>query len=128
MEPIQDIRLLLAILAPLLGAGLVMAGGTRPNLREALSFLSAVTLFVIAASMVPDIRAGKTLVFPVFQLLPGLSITLRADPLSMIDRKRPNWMAMMCRISRVCLRREHLSIATRNWRPGSRGGMSVRLC
>ena len=84
MEPIQDIRLLLAILAPLLGAGLVMAGGTRPNLREALSFLSAVTLFVIAASMVPDIRAGKTLVFPVFQLLPGLSITLRADPLSMI--------------------------------------------
>jgi multicomponent Na+:H+ antiporter subunit D len=46
MEPVHDIRLLLAILAPLLGAGAVMAAGKRPNTREACSFLAAATLFV----------------------------------------------------------------------------------
>ena len=84
MEPVHDSRLLLAILAPLIGAGLVMATGKRPNLREGVSLLAAVTLFGIAASMVPDIRAGKTLHFTVFELLPKLSVSLRADPLSMI--------------------------------------------
>ncbi|MFA6564392.1 MAG: monovalent cation/H+ antiporter subunit D family protein [Verrucomicrobiia bacterium] len=84
METPQDIRLLLAILAPLIGAGLVMASGKRPNVREACSFLAAAALFAVTVSLVPDIRAGKTLHFTVFALLPGLSVTLRADALSMI--------------------------------------------
>ena len=53
MEPVHDIRLLLAILAPLIGAGLVMATGKRPNIRETCSFLAAATLFIITASMIP---------------------------------------------------------------------------
>lgn len=84
MEPIHDIRLLAAILAPLLGAGLVMATGRKPNVREACSLISAIALFAIIASLVPDIKAGKTLTFTLFQLLPGLSFTLRADALSMV--------------------------------------------
>ena len=63
MEPVHDIRLLLAILAPLLGAGLVMATGKRPNVRETCSFLAAATLFIITASLIPDIHAGKRLLF-----------------------------------------------------------------
>ncbi len=63
MEPVHDIRLLLAILAPLLGAGLVMATGKRPNVRETCSFLAAATLFVITASMIPDIHAGQAALF-----------------------------------------------------------------
>ena len=84
METPQDIRLLIAILAPLAGAGLVMANGKRPNVREACSFLAALALFVVTVSLVPDILAGRTLRFTVFDLLPGLSVTLRADALSMI--------------------------------------------
>jgi multicomponent Na+:H+ antiporter subunit D len=84
MAKVNDIRLLLAVLAPLVGAGLVMATGKRPNLREACSFLAAATLFAITASLVPEIRAGKTLHWTVFELLPRLSISLRADALSMI--------------------------------------------
>jgi multicomponent Na+:H+ antiporter subunit D len=80
----EDIRLLLAILAPLLGAGLVMATGKRPNVREFCSFLAAATLFVITASLIPAVHAGQKLHFTVFQLLPGLSISLRADALSMV--------------------------------------------
>ncbi len=82
--PPQDIRLLLAVLAPLVGAGLVIASGRRPNLRETFSFVAALTLFSLVAFMVPDVRAGKTLHFTLFQLLPGLSVSLRADAMSMI--------------------------------------------
>jgi multicomponent Na+:H+ antiporter subunit D len=84
MTPTHDPRLLVAVLAPLIGAGLVMATGRRPNLREACSLLAAVTLFLVVASLVPGVRAGQTLHFTVFSLLPGLSVALRADALSMI--------------------------------------------
>ncbi len=80
----HDIRLLFAILAPLVGAGLVMATGKRPNLREACSFLAAVTTFGIIASLLPAVLHGTTFKFTIFELLPGLSISLRADALSMI--------------------------------------------
>ena len=84
MPPLSDPRLLLAVLAPLVGAGLVMATGRKPNLREACSLLAAVVLFGLVVSLVPDVRAGRTLHYTVFALLPGLSVSLRADALSMI--------------------------------------------
>ena len=84
MEFVYDIRLLLAVLAPLIGAGLVTAAGKRPNVREACSFVSAVALFALVASMVPDIYDCKGLRWTLFQLLPGLSFSLRADALSMV--------------------------------------------
>src|ERR1035438_9499786 len=79
-----DIRLLLAVLAPLAGAGLVIAAGKRPNLREACSLCAAVVLFALVVSLIPAVRAGHTLHYTVFALLPGLSVSLRADALSMI--------------------------------------------
>jgi len=82
-----DIRLLLAVLAPLVGAGVVMATGKRPNLRETCSFLAAVTMFGITFSLVPDVQARHHLHYTIFSfdpVLPNLSISLRADALSMI--------------------------------------------
>lgn len=84
MESPQDFRLLLAILAPLAGAALVMANARRPNLRETISFVAAVALFGTVVWMVPDVLAGKRLRFTLFELLPGLSFSLRADAMSMI--------------------------------------------
>ncbi len=84
METTQDIRLLLAILAPLVGAGLVMASGKKPNVREGFSVLAAVTLLGVIVSLVPDVLAHKRLAFTLFNLLPNLSFTLRADALSMV--------------------------------------------
>jgi multicomponent Na+:H+ antiporter subunit D len=84
MELRSDFRLLFAVLAPLVGALLVMLSGKRPNLREVISFLAALTLFGITLSLVPDVRAGKRLYCTIFELLPGLSVTLRADAMSMI--------------------------------------------
>jgi len=80
----HDYRLLAAILAPLLGAGAVMVTGKRANVRETCSLAAATTLFALTWSLIPDVRAGKALHFTLFELLPGLSFSLRADSLSMI--------------------------------------------
>lgn len=79
-----DVRLLLAVLAPLLGAGCVALSGRRPNLREGCSLVAAITLFSLTAAMVPAVQSGQTLTYTLFELLPGLSFRLRADALSMI--------------------------------------------
>ena len=84
MECVSDSRLLLATLAPLLGAGLVMLSRRRPNVREGCSLAAAGLLFATVVSLIPDIRAGKQLEFVVAELLPGLRIALRADAMSMI--------------------------------------------
>lgn len=73
-----------AVMIPLFGALLVMTLSKSPNLREFVSFCSAVLLFCVVLSFIPAIKEGKTLVYNVFNLLPGLSITLRADGFSMI--------------------------------------------
>jgi len=84
MDAPQDLRLVFAVLAPLVGAGAVMVTGKRPNLREACSLIAALVLFGIVASLIPDVRAGRPVHFTLFQLLPGLTFALRADSLSML--------------------------------------------
>ena len=81
---IENSYLGLAVMIPLFGALVVMTLKKNPNLREFVSFSSAVLLFTIVLSFIPAILDGKTLVHNVFTLLPGLSITLRADGFSMI--------------------------------------------
>jgi len=80
MEP----NLLLAVIIPLFGSLVVMSLKKHPNLREFVSSAASILLFCIVLSFIPALREGKTLVYPIFQLLPGLSITLRADGFSMI--------------------------------------------
>ncbi len=81
---IESVKLLLALLAPLFGALVVMRSGKHPDLREGISCAASVTTFGLIVSMMPDILHGNRLHFGLFQILPGLSITLRADAFSMI--------------------------------------------
>lgn len=92
---VNDYRLFLAILAPLFGAGLIMASGKRPNTRETFSFVAAAVLFALTVSMVPAVLAGKRLHFTLFHLLPNLSISLRADSLSMVFAMSASFLWML---------------------------------
>ncbi len=69
---------------PLFGALVVMTMKNHPNLREFISSCASILLFIIVLSFIPALKAGQTLVYPIFHILPGLSITLRADGMSMI--------------------------------------------
>jgi multicomponent Na+:H+ antiporter subunit D len=81
---VENSNLLLAVLIPLLGSLVVMTLKKHPNVREMVSSGASVLLFLMVLSFIPALKAGNTLVYPLFQLLPGLSITLRADGFSMI--------------------------------------------
>ena len=82
--PTETHGLLYAVLAPLIGAVLVMLTGRRPNVRESCSFVAAAVLFGFVISLLPPVLAGQKLVFHLFSLLPGVSVTLRADCFSMV--------------------------------------------
>ncbi len=85
MEPSgMDYKLLLALLIPLIGTLGVMIKGDKENIREGISCVSSLLLLLVVGSMVPTVWHGKTLVFHMFTLLPGVSVTLRADSMSMI--------------------------------------------
>jgi multicomponent Na+:H+ antiporter subunit D len=89
MDMIVSIKPLLAVLAALVGAILVMLSGRKPNVRESLSVIAAVTMFGIIASMITTVAPaplglGKTIVCQLFKILPGVTITLRVDAFSMI--------------------------------------------
>ena len=81
---IENPLLLLAVLAPLAGAILVMLTGRRPNVRESCSFVAAAVTFGTVVSLVRPVLAGQKLVCHLFTLLPGVSVTLRADSFSMV--------------------------------------------
>ena len=84
MPPADNYLLLLAVLAPLVGAIAVMLTGRRPNVRESCSFIAAAVTFGTVVSLVKPVLAGQKLVCHLFTLLPGVSVTLRADSFSMV--------------------------------------------
>ncbi|WP_448873485.1 monovalent cation/H+ antiporter subunit D family protein [Desulfobulbus propionicus] len=81
---VENSNLLLAVIIPLFGSLVVMTLKNSPNLREFVSSGASVLLFLLVLSFIPALKAGETLKYTVFTLLPGLSITLRADGFSMI--------------------------------------------
>ncbi|MFZ5427767.1 MAG: monovalent cation/H+ antiporter subunit D family protein [Thermodesulfobacteriota bacterium] len=89
MESIESVKPLLAILAALAGAFLVMLSGRKPNVRESWSFVAAVIMFGIIASMITTVAPeplglGKTIHYTLFKILPGLTVSFRADAFSMV--------------------------------------------
>ncbi|OIP49288.1 MAG: cation:proton antiporter [Deltaproteobacteria bacterium CG23_combo_of_CG06-09_8_20_14_all_60_8] len=81
---IESAKPLIALLAPVAGALLVMLSRKTPNLRETWSFLASAFMFGVIVSMVPNVLGGATLHYTLFNLLPHLSISLRADAFSMV--------------------------------------------
>ncbi len=82
--PTENPLLLVALLAPLAGAVLVMLNKQRPNVREFCSFAAAAVLFGVVLALLPQVLSGQHLVCHLFRLLPGVSVTLRADSFSMV--------------------------------------------
>jgi multicomponent Na+:H+ antiporter subunit D len=61
-----------------------MFKGDNKNIREGISSVSSILLLLVVGFMIPEVLHGKTLIFEMFTILPGVSVTLRADGMSMI--------------------------------------------
>jgi len=72
------------LLIPVLGAVLVAACHRQPNLREAATLATACALFAAVLALLPAVLAGERPGLVLLQMLPGLQLALRAEPLGML--------------------------------------------
>lgn len=84
IQTVHSVKLLIALLVPLIGTLGVLFMGKNENVREGVSSVASLILLAIVASMVPAVLDGKILVYHMFTVLPGITVTLRADGMSMI--------------------------------------------
>jgi multicomponent Na+:H+ antiporter subunit D len=78
-------NILLALLLPLAGAlAIAVAGRVNANLREAATLLTAGGLAATVWSLLPDVMAGNRPAVTVTELLPGIEIAFRVEPLGML--------------------------------------------
>jgi formate hydrogenlyase subunit 3/multisubunit Na+/H+ antiporter MnhD subunit len=84
MSEILSLRPLAAVLLPAVGVLAIVATRRNPDVREAFTILTAVATFGTVASIVPATLAGDVYLTRLGTLVPGIELTLRADPLGMI--------------------------------------------
>ena len=77
-------HLLSGLVLPVVGAAGVAAFRYLPNLRESVSLLTAGALFFCVASLAPSVLAGARPGFELLEVMPGLPIAFRVEPLGML--------------------------------------------
>jgi multicomponent Na+:H+ antiporter subunit D len=73
-----------ALLVPAVGGVLIALAGRWPNLREAATLGTAALLFTVVLGLLPEVLAGGRPQLAVIEMLPGLSIGFRLEPLGML--------------------------------------------
>jgi multicomponent Na+:H+ antiporter subunit D len=79
-----ETTILATLVTPLVGVVLIVLSGSKPNLRETLILMTAGTLFALVASLFPVVMAGGRPEALLGEMLPGLSIAFKVEPLGMI--------------------------------------------
>ncbi len=74
----------LAPAIPLAGAPLIALAGRSPNLREAVTLITATLLFLVVLQLVPEVVAGGRPAVTVLEMLPGLTLSFEVEPLGMV--------------------------------------------
>jgi len=74
----------LLITVPLIGALLISLTGSRPNLREAITLITAATLFGLATQLIDPVVNGSGASLSVAEPIPGLEIAFDVEPLGLI--------------------------------------------
>lgn len=73
-----------AMMIPAVGAFFIASTGSKPNLRETYTFVTAALLFMVVFVMLPSVMQGARPATEGFDILPGLAIQFEVEPLGMI--------------------------------------------
>ncbi len=82
MSPETSVVLAFAI--PLVGAILIAATGSMPNLREAVTLLTGAALLFVVASLIPEVLAGARPSVDLVEWVPGIQLRFTVEPLGMM--------------------------------------------
>jgi multicomponent Na+:H+ antiporter subunit D len=73
-----------ALLVPMAGAALIAVTGRWPNLREAVTLATSAALFAVVLTLLFTVMDGERPRLPVLEMLPGIAIGFRVEPLGML--------------------------------------------
>ena len=77
--------MLMSLWWPLLGAlAIAVAGRVNDNLREAATLVTSVGLILIVWSLLPGVYAGGRPAVDLIEIMPGIELALRVEPLGML--------------------------------------------
>ena len=74
----------LSILLPLLATVGIVAVGSRPNLREAVTIGTSLVLFYFVIKLYRGLEQGEVITVQWWQLVPGLQLSFTIEPLGML--------------------------------------------
>ena len=74
----------IAVGLPLFGALFIALNDRYPNLRETVTIVIAVCLFLVVASLAPHVAAGARPELMMFEVMPGLPLGFRVEPLGVL--------------------------------------------
>ncbi|QFI69200.1 monovalent cation/H+ antiporter subunit D family protein [Sinorhizobium alkalisoli] len=84
MDPVISIRPLIAIAIAGLAALAILLLHKQEKLRDLVSPVAALAMFVIVMSMAPTVLSGGSVELRLFEILPGVDFAFRADALGMV--------------------------------------------
>lgn len=83
MEMIHSFIPIYAILVSLLATVPIYFSRNKPNLREFWTILAAVLKFILILTLLPPILKGATVGVNFFEIVPGISLSFKVDPLGL---------------------------------------------
>ena len=79
-----EVLVILAVCLPAVAVALIWLTGSQPNLREAVTLVTAIVVFGIVLSIVPDVLAGARPEVSIIEVMSGVSLAFSVEPLGML--------------------------------------------
>ncbi|MEN8722817.1 MAG: monovalent cation/H+ antiporter subunit D family protein [Alphaproteobacteria bacterium] len=79
-----DLAIALSLIIPVVGTILIGMSGDRPNQRETVTLLTAISLFAVTLWLLPQVAAGARPEVSFFEVLPGMPLKFVIEPLGML--------------------------------------------
>ena len=79
-----ELALALCLIVPTLGGVAIFALGRWPNLREAATLVTAISLFACVLSVLGDVTSGNISRLVLAEPIPGLQLALQPEPLGIL--------------------------------------------
>jgi len=104
---IEENLIIIAIFAPIVCAGLIFIIGDRPNLREAVTIVTGLIIFSIIVRLYPLVLDAEILQVSLLEMLPGLSITFKIEPLGFLFSVIASFLWIITSIYSIGYMRNH---------------------
>jgi len=79
-----QIAIVLSLLLPVVACPIIALVGTRPNVRDTVSFIAGLLTFGTVLTLLPYVQSGVYPELSLFDVLPGVSLAFKVEPLGML--------------------------------------------